>query len=158
MPVRNSKKGGGRTARSPQRRAGKTTATKAKGKVRGFDSRREAALAEARAHEEKLNAWIAAQAAAPEQGYVNPPVSGIVPVIEEPEPAGQLIEVVFTTGIISDPMIDILPMDADSIGRRMDWPLGDARHLVRTGYAVEHVMQITGWPESELKDVKVGRW
>ncbi len=41
---------------------------------------------------------------------------------------------------------------------RQQWPLGDARDLVRGGYAVLSVSRRTGWPTSMLDDVQFGRW
>jgi hypothetical protein len=160
MPVRNSKASGGRTAKSPARRAAKTTAKKRTGKVRRYDARREAALEAARESERKLDAWIASQEADP---VIDLAVSKDVQVTEPADlsssDGGQLIEVVFTTGIVSeDPWDGMLPMDVDSICRRLDWSYGDARQLVRRGYTPEHASRMTGWPVSMLEDVKIGKW
>ena len=155
MPVRNGKVGGGRTAASPQRRAGKATATKRKGKVRGYDARREAALAQVRDERDRLDAWIASQVETP---VVVAQQRG--PAVEEvivDEPDGDLIEVHFGT-LIETGEDDDLPMDVDSICKRLDWSMGEARHLVRQGYDIDHVVAITGWPASRLDDVRIGKW
>jgi hypothetical protein len=186
MPVRNGKVGGGRTAASPQRRAGKATATKRKGKVRGYDARRELALARVREEQARVDAWIASQsghdavagdqrvdadhrgeeqAAQDRLGVPLPRPGADRPdehQADEPRhgdtvAAGDLIEVHFGT-LVEVRDDDDLPMDVDSICKRLDWSMGEARHLVRQGYDIPHVVAITGWPASRLDDVRIGKW
>lgn len=41
---------------------------------------------------------------------------------------------------------------------RAQWPLGEARNLVRDGYSVAHTTERTGWPARMLSDVAPDRW
>lgn len=42
--------------------------------------------------------------------------------------------------------------------KRAEWPLGDARNLVRQGYTVAHTVRRTGWSEEWFDDVRDGVW
>lgn len=46
----------------------------------------------------------------------------------------------------------------ENIEKRAEWPLGDARNLVRQGYSVEGTVARTGWPADMLADVTPGEW
>lgn len=49
-------------------------------------------------------------------------------------------------------------MERETEDKRAQWPLGEARHMVRMGYTVDHAVRLTGWPACYLEDVKQGVW
>lgn len=48
----------------------------------------------------------------------------------------------------------VFVLEAIAARKREEWPLGDARQLVRDGYTVKHVAWFTGWPTKMLEDVR----